>query len=50
MNHKAIYALYSNVVSISDRHGAVDANGNKVSETNSVVAVHHIIPAYAGRG
>ena len=30
MNHKAIYALYSNVVSIDDTAGAMDANGNKV--------------------
>jgi len=30
MNHKAIYALYSNVVSIDDTAGAMDANGNSV--------------------
>ena len=30
MNHKAIYALYSNVVSIDDTAGAFDAQGNKV--------------------
>jgi hypothetical protein len=30
MNHKAIYALYSNVVTIDDGEGAFDANGNKV--------------------
>ena len=30
MNHKAIYALYSNVVSVDDTAGAMDANGNKV--------------------
>jgi len=30
MNHKAIYALYSNVVSIDDTAGAMDANGNLV--------------------
>ena len=29
MNHKAIYTLYTNVVSIGAT-GAVDANGNKV--------------------
>ena len=29
MNHKAVYALYSNVVSIGAT-GAVDANGNKI--------------------
>ena len=30
MNHKAIRALYSNVVSIDDGAGAFDAQGNKV--------------------
>ena len=30
MNHKASYALYSNVVSVDDTAGAMDANGNKV--------------------
>lgn len=30
MNHKAIYKLYPNVVTISDEKGAFDANGNKV--------------------
>jgi hypothetical protein len=30
MNHKAIYKLYSNVVSISDAEGAFDKDGNKV--------------------
>ena len=30
MNHKAIYALYSNVVSIDDTAGAMDKDGNKV--------------------
>ena len=31
MNHKAIYALYPNVVSIDDTAGAMDANGNLVT-------------------
>jgi hypothetical protein len=31
MNHKAIYALYSNVVSVDDTSGAMDANGNQVT-------------------
>lgn len=31
MNHKAIYALYPNVVSIDDTAGAMDANGNSVT-------------------
>ena len=30
MNHKAVYALYSNVVSIGAA-GAIDANGNSVT-------------------
>jgi hypothetical protein len=31
MNHKAIYALYPNVVSVDDSTGAFDAQGNKVT-------------------
>ena len=30
MNHKAIYAIYSNVVTIDDAAGAFDAAGNQV--------------------
>lgn len=30
MNHKAIYALYPNVISVDDGAGAFDAQGNKV--------------------
>ena len=30
MNHNAIYALYSNVVTIDDTAGVFDAQGNKV--------------------
>ena len=30
MNHKAIYKLYPQVVSIDDTAGAFDVNGNKV--------------------
>lgn len=30
MNHDAIYALYSNVVSVDDTEGAFDKDGNKV--------------------
>jgi hypothetical protein len=30
MNYKAIYALYSNVVTIDDGAGAMDKDGNKV--------------------
>jgi hypothetical protein len=38
MNHKAIYALYTNVVSIDDGAGAFDVQGNKV--TIDMVAVN----------
>ncbi|MDA9085882.1 hypothetical protein N9K12_03625 [Methylophilaceae bacterium] len=31
MNHKAIYALYPNVVSIDDTAGAMDKDGNPVA-------------------
>jgi hypothetical protein len=31
MNHKAIYSLYTNVVTIDDGLGAFDAQGNKVT-------------------
>ena len=31
MNHKAIYKLYPNVVSVSDDIGAFDVDGKKVS-------------------
>jgi hypothetical protein len=31
MNHKAIYALYTNVTFIHDENGAFDAQGNKVT-------------------
>ena len=37
MNHKAIYALYSNVVSIDDTVGAYDAQGNQVTIDMSAV-------------
>jgi hypothetical protein len=37
MNHKAIRALYSNVVSIDDGAGAFDAQGNKVTIDMSAV-------------
>jgi hypothetical protein len=30
MNHKAIYALYPNVVTVDDGTGAFDKDGNKV--------------------
>ena len=31
MNHKAIYALYDNVVTIDDTEGAFDKDGNSVT-------------------
>ena len=31
MNHKAIYALYPNVVTVDDGAGAFDAQGNQVT-------------------
>ena len=37
MNHKAIYALYPNVVSVDDTHGAFDKDGNKVKIDESIV-------------
>ena len=37
MNHKAIYKLYPNVVSISEAEGAFDAQGNKVTIDMSAV-------------
>jgi len=39
MNHKAIRALYSNVVTIDDGTGAFDAQGNKIEiDLNAVNA------------
>jgi len=38
MNHKAIYALYPNVVKIDDGTGAFDASGNKVEVDAARVA------------
>ena len=31
MNHKAIYALYTNVITVDDGAGAFDKDGNKVT-------------------
>jgi len=38
MNHKAVYTLYPQVVSISDDVGAFDAQGNKVEIDLAAVA------------
>ena len=37
MNHKAIYALYPQVVSIDDGTGAFDKDGNQVTINESLV-------------
>jgi hypothetical protein len=37
MNHKAIYALYPNVITIDDTDGVFDANGNQVTIDESAV-------------
>ena len=37
MSHKAIYALYSQVVTIDDTEGAFDKDGNKVEIDLAVV-------------
>ena len=37
MNHKAIYTLYPNVVTIDDTTGAFDKDGNKVEIDLSLV-------------
>ena len=37
MNHKAIFALYSNVVTVDDGTGAFDAQGNKVEFDTELV-------------
>lgn len=38
MNHKAIYALYPNVVCIDDTAGVMDKDGNKVEIDLAAVA------------
>lgn len=37
MNHKAIYKLYPQVVTVDDGAGAFDANGNQVTIDESLV-------------
>jgi len=37
MNHQAIYNLYPSVVSVDDTAGAMDADGNPVAITQSLV-------------
>ena len=48
MNHKAIYKLYSNVVSISEAEGAFDKDGNKVEIDISAVNAWVDPEAYKG--
>jgi hypothetical protein len=38
MNHKAIYALYPQVVTVDDATGAFDAQGNKVTIDEAAVS------------
>ena len=38
MRHEAIYALYPNVVTVSDAAGAFDINGNSVEIDETLVA------------
>jgi hypothetical protein len=46
MNHKAIYALYPQVVSVDDTAGAFDAQGNKVEIDLAAVAAWQDPEAY----
>lgn len=46
MNHKAIYALYPNVVSVDDTAGAFDKDGNKVEIDLSLVNSWKDVEAY----
>ena len=49
MNHKAIRALYSNVVSIDDGAGAFDAQGNQVTIDMSAVNAYVDPEAYKAK-
>jgi hypothetical protein len=49
MNHKAIYALYPQVVTVDDGAGASDAQGNKVSIDEAAVAAWVDPEAYKGQ-
>jgi hypothetical protein len=46
MNHKAIYALYPQVVTVDDGAGAFDAQGNKVEIDLAAVAAWQDPNAY----
>jgi hypothetical protein len=49
MNHKAIYALYTNVVTIDDGAGAFDAQGNKVTIDMDAVNTWIDVEAYIAK-
>jgi hypothetical protein len=49
MNHNAIYALYSNVVSVDDTAGAIDKDGNKVIIDLAAVTAWVDPNAYKGK-
>ena len=49
MNHKAIRALYTNVVSIDDATGAFDAEGNQVTIDMDAVNAWVDLEAYKAK-
>jgi hypothetical protein len=49
MNHKAIYALYSNVVTVDDTAGALDKDNNKVKIDQALVDAWVDPEAYIGK-
>lgn len=49
MNHKAIYALYSQVVMIDDGLGAFDKDGNKVEIDMALVSAWQDPEAYIAK-
>ena len=49
MNHKAIYALYPQAVTIDDTAGAFDAQGNKVEIDMALVSAWQDPEAYIAK-
>jgi len=49
MNHKAIYKLYPNVVSVDDTAGAFDKDGNKVEIDLAAVSAWQDPNAYKAK-
>ena len=49
MNHKAIYKLYPNVVSVDDTAGAFDAQGNQVAIDTALVDAWQDPDAYKAK-